>query len=239
MSLDFCADQYVLSLMPAPIDLRLSLDATRDFSYWRTRAVSYSSLPARLESIYRFKPDIVIRSYGGGVAIRSRLEALGIPVVQLNTVSHLSMVSDNVRLVAKHIDRQTEAEAMIKAWEQEMAQLNGASLSKSLLYVTASGTVAGQKTLINELIRRAGFSNYNQGHYWSTLPLESIAMKPPELFATAFFNPKQYIHQWSPVKHDVARQAMSQQPTLALNSAEIACPGLYTINAIRQMRNAY
>ena len=66
VSLDFCADQYVLKLADREQILAVSPDAVREFSYMRETAQGLPTVRSVAEDVLILKPDLVVRSYGGG-----------------------------------------------------------------------------------------------------------------------------------------------------------------------------
>ena len=65
VSLDFCADQYVLKFADREQILAVSPDAVRGFSYMRDTAIGIPSVRPIAEDVLILKPDLIIRSYGG------------------------------------------------------------------------------------------------------------------------------------------------------------------------------
>ena len=80
VSLDFCADQYVLRLVESERILAVSPDAERDFSYMRERAAGLPTVRPVAEDVIILKPDLVVRSYGGGPQAPVMFARAGVPV---------------------------------------------------------------------------------------------------------------------------------------------------------------
>ena len=66
VSLDYCADQYVLRLVARDRIVAVSRDARKPFSYMRAAAAGVPQVAARAEDVLVLRPDLVVRSYGGG-----------------------------------------------------------------------------------------------------------------------------------------------------------------------------
>ena len=64
VSLDFCADQFVLRLLRKPRILAVSTDAQRHFSYMREQAAGIRQVRSIAEDVLVLKPDLIVRSYG-------------------------------------------------------------------------------------------------------------------------------------------------------------------------------
>ena len=83
ISLDYCADQYVLKMVERERILALSPDAAKPFSYMREQAVGINTVRPLAENVLILKPDLVVRSYGGGPNANGFFERAGIPVLNL------------------------------------------------------------------------------------------------------------------------------------------------------------
>ncbi|MBT7370287.1 MAG: ABC transporter substrate-binding protein, partial [Gammaproteobacteria bacterium] len=79
VSLDYCADQYVLKLLSADRIKALSPDAVREFSYMRQAALDHPSVKPTAEEVIARKPDLIVRTYGGGPNASHFFKRLGIP----------------------------------------------------------------------------------------------------------------------------------------------------------------
>ncbi|HBJ94399.1 MAG TPA: iron ABC transporter substrate-binding protein, partial [Hyphomonadaceae bacterium] len=66
ISMDYCADQYVLALAEREDILALSPDADKTFSYLRDQADGIPQIRPVAESVLAAQPDLIVRSYGGG-----------------------------------------------------------------------------------------------------------------------------------------------------------------------------
>ena len=65
VSLDYCADQYVLALADREQILAVSKDAERMFSLLREKAAGIPKVRAAAEDVVALAPDVVVRSWGG------------------------------------------------------------------------------------------------------------------------------------------------------------------------------
>ena len=65
VSLDYCADQFLLKLADPEQILALSPDAGAGFSYLREEAQGSPTVRPRAEDLIALSPDLAIRSYGG------------------------------------------------------------------------------------------------------------------------------------------------------------------------------
>ncbi len=92
VSLDYCADQYVLKLVDKDRILAVSPDAISDFSYMRESAEGLTSVRPLAEDVILLQPDLVVRSYGGGPGAEALFNRAGIPVLNVGWVNDLESV---------------------------------------------------------------------------------------------------------------------------------------------------
>ena len=78
VSLDFCADQYVLKLADRENILALSPEATMTHSYLREAAKGVPTVRPFAEDALALAPDLIVRSYGGGPNAERFFEQAGI-----------------------------------------------------------------------------------------------------------------------------------------------------------------
>ena len=66
ISLDLCADQYVLKFAERESILAVSPEANLPISYMRDAAAGIQTVRPLPENILNLQPDLVVRTYGGG-----------------------------------------------------------------------------------------------------------------------------------------------------------------------------
>src|SRR3546814_17123109 len=81
-SIDFCADQMLLGLVPKDRIRAVSFEADSDTSFAVPRAHGLERLRPQLVDIVAARPAVVLRRYGGDARPDGQLRALGIRGVQ-------------------------------------------------------------------------------------------------------------------------------------------------------------
>ena len=71
VSLDYCADQYLLALADDDQILAVSRGADKHYSYMREAAAPFHKIRASMEEALVLKPDIIFRQWGGGANAES------------------------------------------------------------------------------------------------------------------------------------------------------------------------
>ncbi len=239
VSLDYCADQYVLKLVDPDRILALSPDAAAPESYMRESADGIATVRSRAEDVIALAPDLVVRAHGGGPNATQFFERAGIPVVNVGWAGDLNGLRQVTRDMASALDEPARGEAIVEDMDARLARIAGSPAPKSALYMTPSGVTTGQGGLIHEMLVAAGYSNFEQRPGWHELPLERLAYEQPDVIAAAFFDVQaNHRETWSAMRHPIARAQMQDQPTVMLSGAWTACGGWFLIDAIEALSEA-
>lgn len=127
VSLDYCADQYVLKLVGRDRILALSPDASRDFSYMRAAAKGMPKVAPRAEDVLVLKPDLVVRSYGGGADAGAFFARAGVPVLQLGYAEDLAGVRRVLLETAAGLGEDARGEQVARDMDKRVAALASAT----------------------------------------------------------------------------------------------------------------
>ena len=220
VSLDYCADQFVLALADRDQILAVSKDAERKFSHLRDKAVGIPKVRAAAEDVVALRPDIVVRSWGGDARALALYQRFGIRAVQLGYGEDIESAKHVTRAVAAEIGQSARAEALLASLPPPRPA-NG----RSALYVTPGGVSAGQGTMIDAIMQYAGLANANTGAGWTGLPLERLVQAPPPLMLTAFFGfDDDATDRWSLSRHPVMQRLMRGAQVVAMDESRGSCP---------------
>ncbi len=236
MSLDYCADQFVLGLADRDQIAALSPHAEDDYAYFRASAAGVPQVPPLLEDVLALKPDLVVRTYGGGLAMGDQLQRLGVPVLELgfsDDFAGIAATTERAGAALGHPERGAQAAADL------LSRLSAAATPSGLraLYVTPGGATAGQDTLIDQLFVAAGLENAIASAGWPSLPLETIAGDPPDVIVTAFYGSTfGGLSSWSEAQHPVITELLRTRPVIALDAAQVACGGWFIADAAAALR---
>ena len=226
VSLDYCADQMVLGLVPRGQVRAVSPEVDSDPSFAAPRAVSLPRLRPTLEEIAAVRPRYAVRLYGGAPGIDRQLAALGIRVVQLQPANSLAEVPAELARVGEALDASPTAAARIAAFNAAVAKGSTAIVANSptLLYTTPGDVTTGSDGFVGDLIRTAGFQSVRHASGWGSLPLEAMVRRPPDAVLRAFFDSQRYQQdRWSSSAHPRLRQLTRAVPTLTVPGSAIAC----------------
>lgn len=235
VSLDYCADQYVLGLADRDRIVALSPDAREPFSYLRDQAAGMPMVRPRIEHVLALDPDLVVRSYGGGPRATIFLEQVGIPVLALGVMQDIDAVRATIRHAAAVFGVPARAKALIADMDARLAAARAAaqSVDASVLYMSPSGVSAGPGTFVHHLIDAAGFDNFQTQPGWRSIPLERLAYETPDRYAVGLFGPDQsQADAWTPFRHPVATRRIDEGPVTPIDGATVACGGWYLADAV-------
>jgi iron complex transport system substrate-binding protein len=236
VSLDYCADQFVLRLLPRASILALSPDADKEFSYMREAAKGLPRVRPVAEDILALQPGLVIRSYGGGPRLASFLERAGVPVLQVPFANTLQDIRDMLVAVAGGLGVPEQGLALRDAMDRRLAAIPATTVPRRALYMTPNGVTSGAGTLIHEMLLAANLVNYEQRSGWHPIPLETLAYDQPDLVAAAFFEHKAgHPLMWSATRHPVAQRQLREQETVMLQGAWTSCGGWFLVDAIEAL----
>ncbi len=233
VSLDYCADQFVLGLADRRDILAVSPDAGAAFSYMRTAAAGLSTVRPRAEDVLALEPDLVVRSYGGGPNARAFLQRAGVPVLQIGRADDIDGARDVIKHAARGLGVPERGESLIAEMDARLRAARVHAPGTHALYVTPAGFTAGPGTLVHGLITAAGLDNFQSRPGWRPIPLERLAYETPDVIAKATFGTgADHDDAWTPFRHPVARRAMRSVPAVVLDGATTSCGGWFLADAV-------
>jgi iron complex transport system substrate-binding protein len=234
MSLDQCADQYVLALRP-DAELALSPRADDPDAWLRDAARGRARVRPTLEAAVAFQPDVVVRYWGGEPRLLARLKARGTSTAMIADATDFDGIRSNIREVAKTLHAEARGEALIGRMDARLARAGERAAPRTAdrptaLYLTPGGFTAGRETLIDAIFRAAGFRNAESKPYFSPVSVERIALFPPVRFVLGFFD--QPRGDWrGPGRHPVVRKAAEGRVAARLPAAALTCPAWFAADA--------
>ncbi len=227
VSLDNCADEYVLGLMPADRIAAVSDRAATPDSYYADRARSFARVHPTLESILALRPDAVVRTWAGDAKLLAALQARGVRVIDINDVSTYPQARDELLRVGQLLGQPAQADAEARAMMASLAGVRRIGEGKSVLYYTPSGYTAGPDTFIGEMLRTLGYRLDTADHGFPYLSPEVLLTSKPDVFAIGFYNDP-FQSRRAPGRSALIRERIAERPHIELPLRMIACSGWYT-----------
>ncbi len=236
MALDQCADQYALALRP-DAELALSPRADDPDAWLRAAAAGRRRVRPTLEAAIAFRPDVVVRYWGGEPRLLARLEATGVRVVTIADAKNFNGVRANIQAVSHELGAPERGEALaarMDATLRRAAPRPGAP-ERSALYLTAGGFTAGRGTLVDAILKAAGFANAAAAPFFAPVSVERVALFPPARFVLGFFD--QARGDWrGPGRHPVVQRAAHGKVAARLPAAALTCPAWFAADAAAMLK---
>lgn len=235
MSLDQCADQYALALAPDAA-LALSPRADDPDAWLRKEARGRLQVRPTLESAIAFRPDVVVRYWGGDARLLARLEKSGVKVITLSDAQDFKAVAGNIETASQAVGQAARGQAVIARMQRKLADAASPGVTRGhALYLTAGGFTAGQGTLVDAILRAAGFGNAARSPGFAPVSVERIALSPPARFVLGFFD--QVRADWrGPGRHPVVRRAAQGRVAADLPAAVLTCPAWFAADAALMLK---
>jgi iron complex transport system substrate-binding protein len=239
MSLDSCADQYVLALAARETIVGVSPRAAAPDSFLRVKAIDLPKRRTTLEAVLGARPDVVVRQWGGDARLRAALARRGVRTISLGDATDFDGVRANVRQVAHALNRGPVGEALLARMDADLARSAGAGQGRAAFYLTPGGYTAGPSTMIDAMLRAAGFTNAAAQPYFSPAPLESLVLKPPKAVVLGFFDlTRAGADRWGPGRHAALRQATRGRVVASLPGAMLGCSAWFAADGARVLAEA-
>jgi iron complex transport system substrate-binding protein len=234
VSLDYCADQFVLALADRDQIAALSRGSLRDDSYFRDRARGIRQTRGTLEEVLALQPDLVVRNWGGPWDAETVYGRFNVPVLQVGDAPTFAAARTDLVDAAATFGHPARGAAIARDLDQRLAHLaaRAAPANDNVMYLSAGGAVAGSGTMMDAVITAAGGRNLRTDASWTVMPLERLVETPPALIALAFFNSgREQVNAWSPSHHPALRRALADARTVRLPTAAVSCEAWYAIDA--------
>lgn len=241
VSLDYCADQYVLTLANRAVIKALSTEAGRNYSYYHDKAAGIPKIKGSISEVVFYQPDIVLEGNNTAAHLKQFTDRLDIKLLSLGYGFDQKVIYKNLSALGAALGEAERAENLIAATQSKILELQEARKSHlKAAYLTPSGYTAGSGTFVDTIIKMAGFESYAGNHNlngWQTLPVELIVIEPPDIVITSFYDTNLASQSnWSHARHQRVRALLTSIPTIDLPGSMLACGGLFFVEAVNAIR---
>ncbi len=240
VSLDYCADQYVLRFARREDILALSPDAGKSFSYLRASAAGLRQVRPRTADVIALRPDLVVRSYGGGPGIEGALGRAGVPVLQVGYPDTLAAIRAEAVRMGAALGAPEQGQSVAADMDRRLAALAARPATRrTALYTTPGGVTTGPGTLVHDMLVAAGLTNFQTRPGWNPLPLERLAYQRPDVVAASFVGADaDYVDGWNAARHPVVTRQLAPVSVVAVDGAWTACGGWFVVDAVEALARA-
>jgi iron complex transport system substrate-binding protein len=234
VSLDYCADQFVLALADRDQIAAVSHGALRDDSYYRARARGLRQVRPAMEETLALHPDLIVRTWGGAWDASTAYGRFHVPVLQLADAVDFPTARAQLLHAAQAFGHADRGAIVAHDLDIRLARLRASApnLAPPVMYLSAGGATPGPGVIMDAVIRAAGGRNIAAAPGWNVLPLERLTQTPPALVALAFFDTgRTQVNAWSPSRHPAFRAALARTRTVTLPATAVACEAWTAIDA--------
>lgn len=240
VSVDYCADQYVLGLADQSQIIAVSNEAVKPYAYFNDRAQNYRTIRGSAEEILNLKPDVTIRSWRGSRATDALFEKAGIKSVIVPYASTPDGIFESTLKIVEALGQNPAVHTYVAQQKARYTWLKQAPRSRlKALYVTPSGYTAGIGTSVDQIIRLSGFEaaakDYNMVG-WGSLPLEQMTRTKPDVIIASFFDLGTIPSRWSAGKSGYLVRLLANTPTIIVPSKYLSCNGMFFVEAADYIR---
>ncbi|WXL26540.1 ABC transporter substrate-binding protein [Ectopseudomonas mendocina] len=225
VSLDLCMD-WLLAYYAAPERITALSPLNKRYPVeWI--GTDWPSHDGSLEQVYALKPDKVLVGQYAAQLLRKRLVELGVDVEVLPLPQTLEQVTAYEQQFLKALD------LPLSLADQPPTALTAPAHPKRLLLLGANGIGTGRMTLEDEILQRAGWTNYLTAEGYQRLDLEQVAQDPPDAILWAAPEHRALANQFA--EHTALQQAVPAGRWLTTDYWRWQCPGPWTWELIGQL----
>jgi iron complex transport system substrate-binding protein len=237
LSLDQCADQYVLALTPRERIVGLSHRAGDADSYLRAHARGLPRRRVSEEAVFAAHPDVVVRYWGGDPRLVRALARRGARVVTIEEARDFDGVRANIARVSAALDNPEEGRRLAARLDADLQAAQGAWGGRRALYLTPGGFTTGPDSLIDALMRAAGMTNAATSAGFQAAPLERLVLAPPAAFVLGFFDMARYT-RWDLARHPALERVRRGRTAASLPGKYLHCPAWFVGEGARILAGA-
>jgi len=185
VSLNLCADQYLLALAdPAQIVALTRFARDPNMSAAASAARSMPVSRGSAEDVLMLRPDLVIASPFRRQTVTAVLAGRNVATLDLPPADSYAAIVTQVRQVAAAIGHRDRGETLIRRMDTALARLPRApGGGRTAAYYQRRGFLTGTGTLVDELMQRLGLANLATRlgkPALSQLSLEQMALARPD-----------------------------------------------------------
>jgi iron complex transport system substrate-binding protein len=178
VSLNLCTDQMLVLLAPEQIAALTPLARDPALSFVAPQAAHLPDVRASAEAVLRLHPDLILAAPYGAQTTLALLAQEHVPLLRVALPQDFAGIRRMTRLLANALGVPQRGEALLAAMDARLAALPHAGQTRRALVWEPRGFTAGPGTLMDAVLRAAGFANASDG---GVVTVETLARRPPDL----------------------------------------------------------
>jgi iron complex transport system substrate-binding protein len=240
VSLDQCADQYVLALAPREEIVGLSKRARNADSHERALATGAPEQRANLEAVLASRANIAVVYWTTDARLPGALRRRGVAVVQIDEANDFPGIRANVRKVATALGQPAAGEALVARMDAQLAASHGAWSGARALYLTPGGFTAGPDTLVGAVMAAAGLAPLQTAPGYAPVSLEALVLNPPAALVLGFFRDLEGGRQhWTIASNGYLQGLVRQRAIASLPGRVLGCPAWFASEGSQMLAQAH
>ncbi|MDX1431024.1 MAG: ABC transporter substrate-binding protein [Gammaproteobacteria bacterium] len=248
VSLNLCADQYLLALADRDQIAALTHFAVDPaISALHREAAGLPLTRGSAEEVIRLDPDLVITGTYTRRQTRELLERLGFRVHVIDAARSFDVVRRTTRALAGLLGHRGRGERLVASLERRIAEADAkaaqvpAVSAPTALYYQRRGFANGADSLVSEIMRAAGLRNLavDLGVVRTgRVELERIVMARPDYLVLDSLSPRLEDQGTALLGHPALLATIPPARRVALPQALVICGGPMTVDAIDHLVDA-
>ncbi|TVO75825.1 ABC transporter substrate-binding protein [Sedimenticola selenatireducens] len=238
VSINLCTDQLLLLLAdPGQITSVSFLALEPTSSYMARQAAQYPVNYAKAEELIDLQPDLILAGAYTDRALILLLRKLGYRVETFPLSSSIDDIRDNIRLMAKLIDRESEGEMLVSEMNRRLEKISRAHPKRKPrgAFYQPNGYTGGRGTLQHSALELAGWKNIadEEGVVgYGAIDLERLIRSQPEQLFTSSYAPGTQSRGQQLLKHPVLRQITQGREPVEIDYKYWICGGPMIADAV-------
>lgn len=237
LSVDQCADQYVLALANPDDIAGVSPRADDSDSWLRDQVRGAPRVRPTLEAVTAARPAVVVRYWGGDGRLMGALERRGVRVVQIEDAQDFNGVRANIEAVARALGQPGRGRDLIAGMDRNLMQSRDAWSGEDALYLTTAGWTTGRGSLIDAMMRAAGLRNGWDGPAFAPVSVERLILQPPRRYVLGFFDALRADRR-GVGRHPSVRSRTATRAIVSLPGSMLGCPAWFVADGSRRIARA-
>lgn len=244
VSLNLCADQYLLTLAD-PSQIRALTHYAQDptMSFMAEEAKAFPMTTGDAEAVISLKPDLIITNPYQQQQTQALISRFDFPTIAMPVALDLNGMIEQIQMIATAIGYPERGDALIEEMTSTLAQIDQAtaqipkSQRPTIIHYQRRGFVTGTQTLLNEIMDRAAVNNLaSQLNHKSIgkISMERILLENPDYLLTSVKTENARDIGTQLLNHP-ALSKFSADRRLYLSRAEIICEGPSFPHAIKSL----
>lgn len=236
ISIDYCADQYLLKLGTSSQILGVSPKSMASFSFMREKAKNFNKVRATTEELLALRPDLIIRSFGGGVGVNKFLKHHKIPILQIGRLDSLEDITQTIVNISKALGNDELGITLVHELNRRLLSITRTEEKSTALYIAAGGVTTGEGTLVHDIMSKGNLLNIVDTQGWRDIPLEQLASLRPDIIVHSYLGDlTKNSGKWSAIHHPVTKRFLLSNAAIAIPPALVSCGAWYSLDAVEMI----